>query len=58
MKICKHCLIPKPLEDFSNNPKNKKDGKAAKCKYCHDLVYNKKVGCAIEHIVKTAYVWP
>lgn len=58
MKTCNHCLTVKPLDKFSNNPKNKKDGKAAKCKKCHDLVYNKKVGNNIDHVIKNAYVWP
>lgn len=51
-KRCTCCGEKKALKHFSGN------GKAAKCKQCHNEVYNNKLTGSLEHIARTAYVWP
>lgn len=41
-KICSHCKVWKPLEDFCNAPvKYHYNGKAGQCRLCH-AIYNKE----------------
>lgn len=41
MKPCTACKVVKPLDEFSRNKSNKKDGRAYRCKPC-DLMYRRK----------------
>lgn len=57
-KECNSCRKLKTLDMFARNPKNKKDGRAAKCHECHDLIYNKGIGNSLESVANSAYLWP